>query len=66
MIAANLLVKLRNLKTASSENDINLDEYIDCWEDIGQILGIMGAVFRFVKSDVEDKGTFLWIFFLWI
>ena len=56
-IAENLLSKLRKLKDASIEDDVDLPQYIQCWDDINQILGIMGSVFRFVKSDVEDKGN---------
>jgi len=55
-IAEDLLAKLRKLKEVSIDSDIDLTEYIQCWDDINQILGIMGSVFRFVKSDVEDKG----------
>ena len=56
-IAVGLLEKLQQCSKASEDGDVDLETYINCWSSLNQILGVLGSVFRFVQSDVEDKGT---------
>ena len=58
-IAVGLLEKLQQCSKASEDGDVDLETYINCWSSLNQILGVLGSVFRFVQSDVEDKGTFI-------
>ena len=58
-IAEELLAKLNACQTASEAGDVDLESYNECWVHISSVLGLMGSVFKFVKSDVDDKGTFL-------
>ena len=55
-IAVGLLEKLQQCSKSSDEGDVDLETYINCWSSLNQILGVLGSVFRFVQSDVEDKG----------
>jgi hypothetical protein len=55
-IAIKLLEHLQCCDDASKGADVDLKTYIDCWEDLKNILDAMGSVFRFVSSDVDDKG----------
>jgi hypothetical protein len=54
-IAVGLLEKLQQCSKASEDGDVDLETYINCWSSLNQILGVLGSVFRFVQSDVEDK-----------
>jgi len=54
-IAVGLLEKLQQCSKASEDGDVDLETYIICWSSLNQILGVLGSVFRFVQSDVEDK-----------
>jgi len=54
-IAVELLEKLQQCSKASKDGDVDLETYINCWSSLNQILGVLGSVFRFVQSDVEDK-----------
>ena len=56
-IAVGLLEKLQQCSKASEDGDVDLETYINCWSSLNQILGVLGSVFRFVQSDVDDKGT---------
>ena len=58
-IAVGLLEKLQQCSKASEDGDVDLETYINCWSSLNQILGVLGSVFRFAQSDVEDKGTFI-------
>ena len=61
-IAVGLLEKLQQCSKASEDGDVDLETYINCWSSLNQILGVLGSVFRFVQSDVEDKGTFIQLY----
>lgn len=54
--AQQLLDKLARCLAQSSDDDVDLETYIDLWADLGSVLAVMGSVFKFVKSDVDDKG----------
>ena len=58
-IALDLLDKLVSCLAKSSADNVDLETYINLWSDLGSVLSIMGSVFKFVKSDVDDKGTLL-------
>ena len=56
--AQQLLDKLARCLAQSSDDDVDLETYIDLWADLGSVLAVMGSVFKFVKSDVDDKGFY--------
>ena len=56
-IAVELLNKLTTCLAKSEAEDVDLESYVDLWSDLGTVLAVMGSVFKFVKSDVDDKGT---------
>ena len=55
-IAVELLNKLTACLAKSEGEDVDLESYVDLWSDLGSVLAVMGSVFKFVKSDVDDKG----------
>ena len=54
-----LLDHLRQCRAKSEAEDVHFDSYIHCWSNLKQVLDAMGSVFKFVSSDVEDKGSCL-------
>ena len=65
-IAVELLNKLTTCLAKSEAEDVDLESYVDLWSDLGSVLAVMGSVFKFVKSDVDDKGNYYVIIFLLI
>ena len=55
-VALALLEQLRQCDSKSREADVDLESYIACWGHLKEVLNAMGSVFKFVSSDVEDKG----------
>jgi len=55
-IALKLLDDLRCCNEKSSSDDVDMETYIMCWVNLKRVLDAMGTVFKFVSSDVEDKG----------
>ena len=55
-VALRLLGQLQTCDELSEATDVHLESYLTAWGSVQRLLEVMGTVFKFVASDVRDKG----------